>query len=132
MPSRYPPLPPEQLAEAKRQITAMASGGVSSPRIAAQLGLPVSMVRTHVWRLRAAGEIPPLEACRAAAGRPRYKVHAPKFIYGARLGNIRQIVSSLTEAERRWLGGNTPQGMTIAEFVVSIIRDAVVEDKTDE
>ena len=51
----------------------------------------------------------------------------PKRANEVRVGSLRDALVGLTEAEMKWLLRNMPRGVTVAEFCVALIRDAVVE-----
>ena len=105
------------------RIKELASQGMGSKEIGAELGYHARMVSARVTRMRREKAIPPTLECRSDRDM-RTKLRNLCQRYGKNLGRLTQVMEALTEDQVVWLYRETPDGSTVADFIVALIRDA--------
>jgi len=109
------------------RIKELASQGMGSKEIGDKLGYHARMIAARVTRMRREQEIPPTLECRSDRDtRTKLRNLCQKF--DRNLGRMTQVMEGLSDEQVLWLYRETPEGSTIADFVVALIRDAYDED----
>lgn len=96
--------------------------GMSHVEIAATLNVPMSHVYAAIYRGRQAGlnlRPIPLKNIGKRGLSARYQV---------RFGSVPEAIKGLPEAAMIWLLKNTPDGMTVAEYMAAFVLDAYLEE----
>lgn len=106
----------------------LALQGLTVRQIAAHVGLHRVTVQRRVLELVKAGALPPVKARRDLAGSnksPRTKARRFADIRrGNVLGCMGDVLDGLTHDQISWLSDAVPEGVSLAEFCVALIRDA--------
>lgn len=110
-------------AELNLRIMELASQGMKSREIGEELGYHARMVAARVTRMRKEKSIPSTLECRSDRD-TRTKLRNLCQKYGKNLGRLTQVMECLTEDQIVWLYRETPEGSTISDFIVALIRDA--------
>lgn len=110
-------------AELNLRIMELASQGMKSREIGEELGYHARMVAARVTRMRREKSIPSTLECRSSRD-TRTKLRNLCQKYGKNLGRLTQVMEALTEDQIVWLYRETPEGSTISDFIVALIRDA--------
>lgn len=96
--------------------------GMSHAEIAARLGKSMKQVYGAIYRGRQAGmnlRPLPLKNIGKRGLSARYQV---------RFGSVPEAIKGLPEAAMIWLLKNTPEGMTVAEYMTAFVLDAYNEE----
>lgn len=113
------------------RITEMASQGMGSREIGAELGYHARMISARVTRLRKDKAIPPVLDCRDDRGMKTILRNLCQK-YGKNLGRLTQVMERLTDEQIIWMFKETPDGSNVADFVAALIKDAYDEEMTND
>jgi hypothetical protein len=117
----------EESEALNERIRALSLSGITSREVAEKLGMDHNKIKSRITRMRESGKLPPLAWCRGTEVSTYDAVKVTNFAHGARLGSIRQLVNCLSKEHIKKLAKETPQGMTIAEYIAAIVKDELDE-----
>jgi hypothetical protein len=120
------------MTDINQQIIALADQGLRAVDIAERLGLSITQTCNRMSSMTKTGELRRVIHRKGSAydAKGRIKVLAQR--YQMRIGNVGLAMMQLDMAQAQWLFEQTPQGMTIAEYLISMAKDAYAEDNGDE
>ena len=120
------PRPKESVTKRRLQVVALRKTGATNSQIAIPLGIPASIVSTDIYVARGAGLLQ-----NAKCGSPfRAGLHLLRSSgrkYSS-MGRLMDTLDALTREEVFWLITTLPKGLTMAEHIASILRDAYAEE----
>jgi hypothetical protein len=99
--------------------------GMNHAEIAAKLDVPMTHVYDAIYRGRQAGlKLRPL---------PLKKIdnRGLSARYQVLFGSVPEAIKGLPEAAMIWLLKNTPDGMTVAEYMTAFVLDAYLEENEE-
>lgn len=114
------------------QIRDLALDGLSMRAIGDELGHHPRMIAGRIGRMRKAGYLPSSAQCRERRITKRTKVAAASAKFDRRLGTMSTALDCMSPEQIKWLYTSTPKGMSVAQFVAAIVKDAYQEDVGDD
>lgn len=112
------------LSEKSKEICDLWNSGMSHAEIAERIGKSRRVVSQTLFRARKAGAKLRLRTSEAK------KMSSLSAHYQVRLGTVGAAIKRLPRPTLRWLLKNTPDGMTVAEYMASFVLDAYHEEET--
>ena len=113
------------------RIADLYDSGAKCADIARKLGVSRHTVERRISKMRKTGQVKPLDMFRAGPN-PRARIARLSSHFGRSLGHMSQAMAGLTDAQLAWLYTSTPEGMTVAQNVAAMIRDAYHEENGDD
>jgi len=120
------------MTDINQRIIALADQGLRAVDIAERLGLSITQTCSRMSRMTKAGDLRRAIHRKGSAhdAKGRAKVLCQRYQTG--IGNVGLAMMQLDMRQAEWLFQQTPQGMTIAEYLISMAKDAYAEDHGDE
>ena len=106
----------------------MKKQGMHTKAIAEQLGITIHQVQWRVLTARERGELGFAKEYRPRPKRTKNAFAAYRKQYGIDTGTFGMVGDLLSMSQLEWLYKITPSGLTIAETVSAIIKDAYSEE----
>ena len=114
------------LPKRRTEVVALHSQGLSNQEIAERLGTKVGLISTDVYNARKLGLLPP--APRGGPQRSALWVLKSSGRKYKELGKMMSILDALTREEAIWLIETLPKGVTLAEYLASMVKDIYAEE----
>ena len=99
-----------------KAVAELRSEGLSYEEISKRLGFPIRHLHRHMKLARDYGYA------------PQFKPKGKSILLDYPAGAVRPALEQLTNEQQYWIASQIPDGMTIAEFMVSFVVDAYFED----
>lgn len=112
------------LEASTRDIYKLTLAGHGPTAISRKLGVTKNTVCARVFRMRVAGVLPPARIKHSE----NQRVELMRRKYNKRIGTVTHIINALTEEQSEWVYANVPDKATVADFIVSLVRDAYAEE----
>lgn len=113
-------------------VAALYAQGVIPTEIARQLNISLDSVYNTASKAREMGLLPPrairIKRTKFDAGMKLIRYRCRKVGGDRTVGSMAQITNALTPSAIKWLVRITPEGMSVAETITSIINDAFYEE----
>lgn len=100
--------------------------GMSHAEISATVGKSVQTVGQALFRARKAGAKLRLRTSEAK------KISSLSEHYQVQIGNVGSAIKNLPRPTLHWLFKNTPEGMTVAEYMAAFVLDAYHEEENND
>ena len=115
--------------ELDEYIIKLANQGLRVVDIAQRLKLSKTNAATRVSALIKAGRLQRAVHRKGSAQDHHKRVRFLSQRYKVNVGNIGHALDQLTMEETQWLYEQVPVGMTISEYLMTLVRDSYAEDK---
>ena len=106
-----------------KQVAALHNNGLTRPEIMDNLEISLRQLNQYISVARRAGLIEPRKLKRMT----RWDIYRHK---GTRLGGIMNIITNLTDDERRWLFDEAAPMDDVASLLTMLVRDAAYEEQS--
>lgn len=113
-------------AQRRKKILVMRTSGMKNQEISEKLGVSPAVVGTVVYKARRNGLFPP--SCGGSPFRAGLHLLRSSGRKYSAMGRLMDVLDALTREEVFWLVTTLPKGLTMAEHIASILRDAYAEE----
>jgi hypothetical protein len=113
-------------AQRREKILVMRTSGMKNQEISEELGVSPAVVGTVVYKARRNGIFPP--SCGGSPFRAGLHLLRSSGRKYSAMGRLMDVLDALTREEVFWLVITLPKGLTMAEHIASILRDAYAEE----
>jgi len=110
------------------EIIALANRGLRLVEIAENLGLSRTGAARRMSRLMGEGKLRRAAQRRGSADNVAMRVDLLRERYQIKTGHIGKALGQLDMEQSEWLFEQVPPGMTVAEYLMALVRDAYEED----
>lgn len=107
-----------------KQVAYLTASGDSAAEIADALGISVSSVYRYRYEARQAQQLPRVEPKSMYSNLQNRLFTSRRF-----MGNMRNLINLLSKEEVDFLFHECPEDFTIAEFIATMVRDAIAEER---
>jgi hypothetical protein len=120
------------VTELDQQIIELADQGLRAVDIAQRLGLTITRTCSRMSRLTMSGQMRRAIERKGSAADAKARANVMRQRYRINQGQLSDAMMQLDMAQAQWLFEQVPHGMTVAEWLVALAKDAYAEEHGDE